>query len=147
MTTPLSATVRPSASGPHPDEVTVTLRVTNATDSSVDVLNPDMGRPSSQMDWPWSVEAYRASLLMSFGYLAVSVAGESGEPVEQEPLQTWATPVLRPRIDLAPGESFEVDIPLGRFFRLAPGGRYRVTLEYGDDTVKVSAEGAVDVAG
>jgi hypothetical protein len=147
VTTPLRATVEPPAAGGEPDELAVTLRITNASDAAVAVLNPDVGRPSPQMRWPWSVEAYRAALLMSYGYLAVSVTGAAGEPVDRQPVETWATPVLRPRVALAPGDALEVPIPVGRFFPLAPGGTYRLSVDYGDDALKVHADGAVDVPG
>jgi hypothetical protein len=147
MTMPLTAIVEQSATDEDAAEVAVILRMTNVGDSIVEVLNPDMGRPSPQMHWPWSIETYRAAMLVSFGFLAVSVTDESGEPVEREPVPTWATPVLRPPLGLSPGESFDVRIPIGRFFRLAPGGHYRVSVEYGDAARKVRGEGAFDVAG
>jgi hypothetical protein len=145
VTTPLAATVEPTTGDRHADELALTLRIVNASDATVEVLNPDLGRPSPKVNWPWSIELYRASLLMSFGYLTVSVADESGRQVDKEPLETWVTPVLRPRLALSPGESFEVVIPVGRFFRLAPGGKYRVSVEYGEAAVKVRAEGAFSV--
>jgi hypothetical protein len=145
VTTPLAATVEPTTGDRHDDELAMKLRIVNASDSTVEVFNPDMGRPSAKVNWPWSIELYRASLLISYGYLTVSVADESGREVEKEPLETWVTPVLRPRLALSPGESFEVVIPVGRLFRLAPGGKYRVSVEYGDAAVKVRAKGAFNV--
>lgn len=145
MTTSLTATVEPLTGDRQTDELAVDLRIVNVSDSTVEVLNPDVGRPSPQMNWPWSIETYRASLLMSYGYLAVSVSDESGEHVDKEPVETWATPVLRPRLALSPGDSFDVLIPVGRFFPLSPGGKYRVSVQYGDDALKVRAEGIVDV--
>lgn len=145
MTTLLTATVEPPAGDDQSGDCTVTLRISNVSGSTAEVLNPDIGRPSPQMNWPWSTAAYRASLLMSYGYLTVQVHDESGEQMDKQPLETWATPVLRPHIALAPGDSLEVPIPLGRFFPLAPGTTYRVSIEYGDDTMKIRVEGTVGV--
>jgi len=145
MTAPLTATVESPTGDGHADAPTVTLRVANASDSTLSVLNPDVGRPPLQLNWPWSVDTYRASLLMSYGYLTVSVFDESGEPVDKEPVETWATPVLRPRLTLAPGDSFDLPIPVGRFFPLSPGRRYWVSVEYGDEALNVRAEGTVAI--
>jgi hypothetical protein len=147
MAAPLTATLEPSTRKGPPDELAVTMRIVNASDATVEVLNPDMGRPSAQMNWPWSIQMYRASLLMSYGYLAVSVFDESGQQVDREPVETWATPVLHPRLALSPGDSFNVPIPVARFFRLSRGRRYRMSVEYGDEALKIHAEGTVDVPG
>jgi hypothetical protein len=96
------------------------------------------------MNWPWSVEAYRAALLRSYGYLNFSVAEESGDAVPIEPIETWATPVPRALVALARGRSVNVPIPLARFFAFTPGRTYRVSAEYGDNATKVRGEGSVD---
>jgi hypothetical protein len=123
-------------------ETAVALRIVNESDAPVTVLNPDLGRPAEGVDWPFSVEAYRAALLMSFGFLTVAVHDESGDEVEREPVSTWSTPLVRPPVALAPGGSLEVVIPVGPFFPLAPATVYRVTAEYGD-AARVRAEGTV----
>ena len=143
MAGPLTASIDPRTAG---EDQVATLRITNASDSTVEVVDPNMGQPSPEMNWPYSIETYRASLLMSFGFLAVSVAEESGADVAMQSISTWATPVLRPPVSLAPGESVEVPIPIGRFFPLEPGGKYVVSIEYGDADQRVSAEGTVEVA-
>lgn len=123
-------------------ELAVILRVENDSREAVELLNPDLGHPSPRMNWPWSTAAYRASLLMSYGYLGVTVTDVDGEEIEREPVETWATPVLRPKVSLAPGESLTVPIPVGPFYRLSPLGAYRVTVEYGDGP-KVRAQGVI----
>ena len=140
MTPLLSATIEPRAGDDAPG---VLLRIT--ADSPVEVLNPDLGRPSPEMKWPYSLETYRASLLMSYGYLTVSVTDEDGKPVEKQPVETWVTPILNPPVTLAPGETLDVPIPLGPFFTLVPGRTYRVSAEYGDKALKVSGEGTFAV--
>ena len=134
--TNLSATLHPQAAE---GEFTLVLRVTNDSDEAVDVLNPDLGRPSPDMHWPGSDATYRAALLMSFGYLDVRVSDSSGDPVEMTPIQTWATPALRPAVRLAPGESLDVLIPLNALFALQPGTAYRVAVGYGEAAEKVRA--------
>jgi hypothetical protein len=139
-----SATIEPLTNAP-PDEVAVALRIVNDTDASVELLNPDLGRPTVEMNWPWSDDTYRASLLMSFGYLAVDVVDEAGRRVDRQIVETWATPVLRPPVTLSPGDELDVPIPIGRFFELAPGHTYEVTVVYGDRERKVSGAGSIDV--
>jgi hypothetical protein len=140
----LTATVEAHTNAP-PDEVVVTLRIVNDADGAVDLLNPDIGRPAPSMNWPWSDDTYRASLLMSYQFLAIEVADESGGPADRQAVETWATPVLRPRVTLQPGQHLDLQIPVGSFFDLAPGHTYEVTVEYGDADRKVSATGSVVV--
>jgi hypothetical protein len=123
------------------DDVGVSLRITNETDELVEVLNPDLGRPSSEMRWPWSVAAYRVAVMLSFGYLRLMMTDEAGNSVEQEPVRSWATPVLRPPVVLGPGETMDVPVPLVPFFPLESGRAYRVEVEYGAPSAKVRAEG------
>jgi hypothetical protein len=125
------------------EEVGVTMQIANAGDQAVEVLNPDVGRPSPQMGWPWSVAAYRVAVLLSFGYLALAVTDDAGDAVRQEPVQSWATPVLRPAVVLGPGETLSVPVPLVPFFALEAGRVYGVTIEYGVAPLTVRAEGTV----
>jgi hypothetical protein len=136
----LTATVSPTAE--PVGETPVAPWIVNDSESPVELLNPDMGKPAEGVEWPHSVEAYRAALLMSFGFLTVSVHDQSGDGLEKEPVSAWSTPLVRPPVSLAPGRSLEVVVPLGPFFSLAPAAAYRVILEYGD-VVKVGAEGTV----
>ncbi|GLZ76276.1 hypothetical protein Afil01_10830 [Actinorhabdospora filicis] len=140
MSGDLKATVGP---GDVEGELAVVLRVENASGEPVELLNPDFGHPSPRSGWPFSTAAYRASLLMSYGYLTITVTDVDGEEVRREALETWATPILRPKVALAPGESLTVPVPVGPFYRLSPLDAYRVTVEYGDDVIKVRAEGAI----
>jgi len=125
------------------DDVGVSLRIANRSDQPVEVLNPDVGRPSPEMGWPWSLEAYRVAVLLSFGYLALVVSDEAGDAVEPEPVQPWATPVLRPPLVLAPGDAVAVPLPLVPFFPLAAGVTYRVAVDYGTAPARVHAEGTI----
>ena len=139
--TGLTATIDPRAAG---EDRVVTLRVSNASDTAVQVVNPNMGRPAPNMNWPHSIEVYRASLLMEYGHLAVSVTDE-GADVPLAMISTWATPVMPAPVSLEPGDSLEVPIPLGRFFPLEAGRRYQVTAEYGDAALRVKADGPVEI--
>lgn len=121
----------------------VTLRITNQGEEKISVLNPDMGVPMPNMDWPWSDETYQTSMLISYSFLSMSVTDEEGNEVPQDAIQTWATPVLRPNIELGPGDSFEVTIPIGDFYKLESGKSYWVALTYGDRNLKVSARSLV----
>ena len=141
----LSATIEVPDGQADAKALRVTLRITNQGEERIVVLNPDMGVPASNMDWPWSNETYRTSMLISYGYLSISVTDEEGNEVPQDAIQTWATPVLRPRIELEPGDSFEVTIPIGDFYKLESGKAYSVALTYGDKDLKVSARTLVTV--
>ncbi|HEX2473127.1 MAG TPA: hypothetical protein VHK01_00190 [Lacipirellulaceae bacterium] len=91
------------------------------------------------MNWPFSKEVYQTALLLSFGYLTMSVSDEAGKELPQQVIQMSATPALRPQLELGPGDSFEVTIPIGNFYELEPKNEYRVALEYGDRKLRVSA--------
>lgn len=136
---PLTAAIELSPDNNDPGVLTIQLRIANPTDQRIVVLNPDMGVPSAAARWPYSGEAYQTSLLISFGFLSISVTDEAGKDVSQEPILSAATPALRPPIELAPGDSFAVAIPIGRFYRLEPKKAYRVAIEYGDRNLRVSA--------
>lgn len=134
---PLTAAIEVPAGQTDTAQFRVTLRITNQSDRTVAVLNPDMGIPAPTMKWPWSNETYQTSMLVSFGYLSMSVTDETGKELPQQATQTWATPVLRPKIALGQGDSFELVIPIGSFYQLASGRTYLVVLEYGDQDLKV----------
>jgi hypothetical protein len=123
----------------------VKLRITNPAGGRVAIVNPDMGVPSPAMNWHFSQEVYQIFLLLSFGFLSISVTDEAGSELPQRIIPTSATPALRPPLDLGPGDSFEIEIPIGSFYQLASGKTYRVSLEYGDKAMKVSAQTRVTV--
>jgi hypothetical protein len=123
----------------------VKLRIANPTGHRVAILNPDMGVPSPAMNWPLSKEIYQTCLLISFGYLSMSVTDEAGKELPRQSIMTSATPALRPPLELGPGDSFEVAIPIGSFYQLESKKAYRVAIEYGDQKLKVSARTRVIV--
>jgi hypothetical protein len=121
----------------------VILRITNPTGPTIAILNPDMGIPSPSMNWPYSREVYQTFLLMSFGYLSMSVTDEAGKELPRLVIPASATPALRPPLELGSGDSFEMAVPIGTFYHLQSKKTYRVALEYGDQNLKVSARTAV----
>jgi hypothetical protein len=136
---PLAATLEVPAGQTDPAAFQVILRITNPTVPSVAILNPDMGVPAPAMNWPFSNEVYQTAMLLSFGYLALLVSDETGAPLPQQPIQTWATPVILPKLTLAPGDSLALVIPLGAFYELVSGCDYEAVVEYGDKDLKVAA--------
>lgn len=135
---PLTAAIEVSTAQTDLRRLQVKLRVTNLADPRIAILNPDMGMPSPAMNWPFSREVYQTSLLISFGYLSLSVTDEAGKELPREAIVAAATPALRPPLELGPGDSFEVAIPIGNLYRLESGRTYCIALEYGDRTIKVS---------
>jgi len=142
---PLKATIEVPDDQTDAENLQVTLRITNPGDAPVMVLNPDMGVPSPDMKWPFSNEVYQTAMLISFGYLTMSVTDKAGTELPQEAIQTWATPVLQPPLELGPGDSCAITIPLGSFYHLESGATYGVALTYGDPSLKVSARSRVTV--
>jgi len=118
------------------------LRVNNTSDRPGTILNPDMGRPDPSLKWPYSTDAYRASLLMSFHFLHLTLEDDSGAEVPQNLFSTWSTPAIRPPRELEPGASLEIPIPLGELYPLESGKSYTVQGEYGQDE-KVAARATV----
>lgn len=92
------------------------------------------------MKWPFSVLVYRTFLLLSFGFLSISVSDDDGRELPRRVIDWDITPALRAPVDLEPGESFNIAIPIGSFYRMEPGKRYRIAVEYGDKKLKVAAE-------
>ena len=121
------------------------LRITNSGESRTALLNPDMGIPSPDMKWPYSLETYRTSMLISYGYLSIAVTDANGETIPQRSISTWATPMLQPKLELEPGESIELMIPIGELHALQPGREYGVAIEYGDGESRVAARGCIAV--
>jgi len=142
---PITATIEVPAGQTDAKSLQVKLRIMNQAGGRIEVLNPDMGIPASAMKWPWSNETYQTSLLISFGYLSMSVTDETGKEPPQEGIQTGAKPVLRPNREREPGDSFEVAIPIGNFYQLTSRKAYWMTLTYGDQNLKVSARTRVIV--
>jgi hypothetical protein len=141
----LTAGIEAPSDQAGPRAFSVTLRITNPTSRPIAILNPDMGVPSAEMGWTRSQDVYRTAMLISFGFLSLSVTSEAGRALRQEVIPTWATPVLRPPVKLAPGQSLELAIPLGAFFRLQPGKTYQVAVTYGDRSLQVSTQGSVSI--
>lgn len=143
--TPLAATIEVSPGQEGTGTLDLILRITNTSESSVALLNPDMGVPSPDMKWPYSTETYRTSMLISYGYLSISIIDASGETIPQQSIATWATPVLQPKLELEPGRSIELMISIGELYALAPGCEYEVAIEYGDSERKVAAQGRIAI--
>jgi hypothetical protein len=141
----LEAQIEVPAGQTDPASFRIIFRLRNQAARRVAVLDPDMGKPSPAMRWPRSNEIYQISLLISFHYLSISVTDDAGRMLPEQTIQTWATPVLRPKLELAPGESFELSIPIGNFYELAPAKAYNVTVEYGDWDGKVAARTLVTI--
>jgi hypothetical protein len=142
---PLTAAIEVSIGQLDPRALRIKLRITNPAGGRVAILNPDMGVPSPAMNWPFSQEMYQIFLLLSFGFLSISVTDEAGRELPRRIIPTSATPALRPPLELGPGDSFEIEVPLGSFYQLESGKSYRVSLEYGDKALKVSAQTRVTV--
>jgi hypothetical protein len=143
--TPLAAQIEVPAGQTDPAAFRVILRLTNRAEHTIAVLNPDMGKPTPAMRWPWSSESYGVSLLISFHYLSMSVTDEAGQMLPQQAVQSMATPVRLPDLDLAPGVFLELPIPIGDFYELGRGRTYDVMIEYGDWDRKVAARAVMTI--
>ncbi len=142
---PLTAAIEVPAGQTDAKAMQIRLRVSNPGHGSVSILNPDMGVPSPSMNFPYSNEVYQFAMLISFSFVEMSVTDEAGEEVPQDAIATWATPALRPRLELDRGDSFDLAIPIGVFYQLTPKTKYAVSVTYGDKELKVSAEGRINV--
>lgn len=141
----LTAAIEVPADQTDAQSFLVKLLITNPTDRKIAILNPDMGVPSPAMNWPYSKEAYQTFLLLSFGFLSLSVTDEAGNEVLRQESFRSATPALRPPLELGPEDSFELVVPIGNFYQLESGKAYLVALEYGDQNLKVLAQTRVIV--
>jgi hypothetical protein len=144
-TTHLAATIETPAGREGGGTLDLVLRITNTGENSIALLNPDIGVPSPEMKWPYSKEMYRTSMLISYGYLSISITDANGEEIPQRSISTWATPVLQPKLELAPGRSIELMIPIGELYALEPGCEYEVAIEYGDRESRVAARARIPI--
>ena len=136
---PLTTVIEVATGQPDARALRVVLRVTNPAGGTVTILNPDMGIPSAAMHWPFSQAMYQTFLLLSFGFLSMSVTDAAGAQLPRRTIAASATPALRPPLVLGAGDSFDIDIPTGSFYRLTSGNTYQVALEYGDKALRVFA--------
>src|SRR5690606_3729677 len=117
----LTATIETPCRSARADPFAVTLRVANASADTVAVVNPDIGTPGPGMRWPFSDAVYRMSLLLSFGYLLLAVTDDAGRELPRHAIETWTTPALAPPVELEPGGTLDVVLPIGTFYPLEPG--------------------------
>ena len=143
--TSLTAQIYTPAGQSDPATFRIVLRLHNQAAHRITVSNPDMGEPSPAMHWPWSNEIFQISMLISFRQLSMSVTDGAGQRLPQRTIQTWATPVIRPKLGLSPGQSFALSIPIGSFYELARGRAYRVTIGYGDRADRAVAHALIAV--
>ena len=92
-----------------------------------------------------SVGVLAVSAAAIFIRLAEAPALAAGQELPQQAIHTWAAPVLQPNLELAPGDSFEMAIPIDNFYQLASGRAFWVALEYGNQNLKVTARTCVTV--
>jgi hypothetical protein len=118
----------------------ILLRIVNGSDRTLAVPNPDMGTPVPEMNWTESTISYQTSLLLSFHVLSIQVIDAAGRELPRQAIPTWATPVRMPDIELEPGRSLDVPIPLGRFYQLESESPYLVRIQYGDRERRVQVE-------
>lgn len=142
---PLSASIEALAGQSDAAHFQVRLRIENRTGTTVRLLNPKMGRPSPEMNWRYSNEAYQISLLMMFNHLSMWVTDEAGDKLPLQMIDSGATPALWPPLEFAPGDSMTLTVPIGEFFVLQSGRTYDVTIEYGEQGQKVKARGRLAV--
>jgi hypothetical protein len=122
----------------------VTLTITNRSDHSVPVPNPDVGSPDagsrpSRLEWTYGPETYQVAVLRSFHLLSLSVADSDGNQLPDIGPNPWTTPVMKPKVPLAPGDSVQLRINLRDFVEVDADGVYRVELSYGTEGERVSA--------
>lgn len=122
------------------EEVWMKLHIRNTAGNKIIILNPDMGIPSPGMNWPYSKEVYQTFLLLSYGFMSISLINESGQDIPRLDIPIAITPALRPPIELEPNDSFSITIPISNFYQLKSGERYHVAIVYGDQNLKISAQ-------
>src|SRR5262245_11125730 len=122
----------------------VRMIVANASDQVVSVVNPDFGRPPPDLHWTGSNEAYSIGVLMSFGFLEITLTDPVGTPVERKSSVPWITPVVG-RLLLQPGESCAFNFDLAELFLPKSAGRYETFVRYGDDAASCNTTMGFDI--
>ena len=114
-----------------------TLRIIN--DGTAPVLLHNAGNPQPTEGWSHSREAFRVAVLRSFGILALDVTDANGRSVTPRDARTNANYLAGVPLELEPGETFELPVPLAELFELADGTKYTVAIAYGDAATRISA--------
>lgn len=120
----------------------ISVVVMNQTDSTVSLVNPDVGKIPEELNWSFTKETFQIAMLLSIHLIEMCVTNSRGESLPQVGPHSWATPLLMPRLELAPGDSLRLRINLSDHFHLE-ADKYHVAVEYGDE--RASARGEVDL--
>jgi hypothetical protein len=124
------------------EPIWVRMTITNDSDEEIEVVNPEVGVPPSDLEWRASDQAYQVALLMSFGLLKITLKDTDGELVESNGLMPWVTPILGKRA-LQPHDNLVLDFDLNELFSIDSPGRSSLQVRYGDDAVY--AEASMDI--
>jgi hypothetical protein len=146
MSSELTATIEledASLSSGRP--VRVRFVVANRSASPISVANPDVGKPPGELNWPYAEDTFRTAVLLSFHLLEMSITGPAGESLPQTGPHPWVTPLLLPRLELAPGDSFALGINLTDHFELRRPGSYHLFIRYGDAQASAEAETEIEI--
>lgn len=135
----------PAQAAPLGEPVRVTFVVRNRSSAPAELSNPDVGIPPAELDWPYGLDTYRAATLASFGLLALELTDPEGRPISNTGPNPWVTPIMGPRLVLAPGASMTLPIIVSDFFELDAIGQYRLRVTYGDGSPSVTAEAPLTV--
>jgi hypothetical protein len=135
LTTTLVLETEPPVAG---NPIWVRLTMTNSSDQKIALLNPDLGSPPRELEWPASAAAYRVALLMSFGLLDIKLEDSLGNPARSTGLTPWVTPIVGERV-LQPHETLTIDFDLSELFSTDSAGAYRLYVKYGDRATDAEA--------
>ncbi|MEX2512671.1 MAG: hypothetical protein WD398_07190 [Cyclobacteriaceae bacterium] len=118
----------------------VGITMTNESDRTLEIINPDVGTPPPNLHWTASDEAYRIALLISIGALKIILKNGEGQLIESKGLQPWVTPIIGTQ-NLQPHQSLTFEFDVNELFSLESSGFYHLWLRYGND---VYAESMID---
>jgi len=137
--TGLQATIAPQGELEIGSPIRIVLVVTNGGDRPVTLPNPDMGTPPDELAWTFGQETYQIATLKWLGLLALAVVDPNGETLDDIGPVPWTSPILRPDLELAPGESMELSMTLTDFVELPAPGLYEVDVGYGPPSGRIWA--------
>lgn len=138
MTASLSVLIEPLGQTALGRPLRMRIRLTNDGAHPARIVSPDFGEPPPELDWTGSGETYRLALLISLGWIRLSMRDSEGVDVVHKQPMPWVDPLVGSRT-LAPGEAIALEFDLDAFFTITHPGRYVVAVDYMDETTLVQA--------
>jgi hypothetical protein len=118
------------------------MTITNTSNHDLQLPNIEVGNPPPELKWLGSHQAYQAAVLMSFGFLKLTLHDGDGKLVQDRTPMPWVTPTLS-LTTLKPNDHVEMNFDLTELFACTQPGLHTLRVQYGRS--ELLAETSVDI--